>query len=109
MAPSSGGLQDTTRGEAPALAQPAHTTVCTLFIQHRASSGSSSGNVDSSVATAGLIPRGSAWDTGFLVLVQRVLGVGSDGVWPHEKPGKYLRYSQVISPKSNKVYLYGMA
>ena len=34
MAPSSGGLQDTTRGEAPALAQHAHTTVCTLFIQH---------------------------------------------------------------------------
>ena len=59
-----GRLQDTTRGEAPALAQHAHTTVCTLFIQHRASSGSRSGNVDSSVATAGLIPRGPAWDTG---------------------------------------------
>ena len=34
MAPSSGGLQDTTRGEAPALAQHAHTTVYTLFIRH---------------------------------------------------------------------------
>ena len=54
----------TTRGEAPALAQNAHTTVCTLFIQHRASSGSSSRNVDSSVATTGLIPRGPAWDMG---------------------------------------------
>ena len=64
MAPSSDGYNITTRGEAPAIAQPAHTTVCTLFIQHRASIRDRSGYVGSSVATTGLIPRGSAWDTG---------------------------------------------
>ena len=64
MAPSSDGYTITTRGEAPTLAQHAQTTICTLFIQHRASIRDGSGYVGSSVATTGLIPRGSAWDTG---------------------------------------------
>ena len=34
MAPSSDGYNITTRGEAPALAQHAHTTVFTLFLEH---------------------------------------------------------------------------
>ena len=63
MAPSSDGYIITTRGEAPAIAQQAHTTVCTLFIQHLASIRDRSGYVGSCVATTGLIPRGSAWDT----------------------------------------------
>ena len=46
---------------------------------------------------------------GFLVLIEWVLGDWFSRVWPHEKPGKYLKYSQDISPKTNKVYLYGMA
>ena len=63
MAPSSDRYTITTRGEAPALAQHAHATVCTLFIQHRASNRDRSRYVSSSVATTGLIPRGSAWGT----------------------------------------------
>ena len=52
---------------------------------------------------------GSCLGHGFLVLIERVLGDWFSRVWPHEKPGKYLKYTQDISPKANKVYLYGMA
>jgi hypothetical protein len=52
---------------------------------------------------------GFCLEYGFLVLVERVLGDWFSRVWPHEKPGKYLKYSQDISPKTSKVYLYGMA
>ena len=63
MAPSSDKFIITTRGEALVIAQQAHTTVCTLFIQHRASIRDGSGYVGSSVAMAGLIPQDSASGT----------------------------------------------
>ena len=44
----------------------------------------------------GLTPRGSAWIPD-LVLVQGVLGDGGRRIWPHEKPGEYMKCTRKTS------------